>query len=140
NKDGIDFRKAEGHGFDRVLALYHTPEEFQGCKGCRFFLMCKGQCPGTSDRGDWRNRSAHCEVWKALYAHFEQRLSEEGFHPVSSNPIRYLLERRVLESWEQGRHSTMSTILEELQEEADRHAGAVAALRSAEPGVGAPSP
>ena len=30
----------------------------------RFFLMCRGQCPGTAINGDWRNRSSFCAVWK----------------------------------------------------------------------------
>ncbi len=30
--------------------------------------MCKGQCPGTAIDRDWRNRSEHCAVWKALFA------------------------------------------------------------------------
>jgi len=130
NKDGIDFRKAEAPGFERVLALYQTPEEFDGCKGCRFFLMCKGQCPGTSDRGDWRNRSAHCEVWKALYAHFEERLRRQGLQPISSSPIRYMLERQIVEGWEQNRNTAMCTILEGLRQETQLHAGAVAKLRA----------
>ena len=57
NKDGVDFTKASRAGFERYLALYHTPREYGGCKGCRFFLMCKGQCPGTAMGGDWRNRA-----------------------------------------------------------------------------------
>ena len=46
--------------------------------GLPFFLFCKGQCPGTSREGDWRNRSDHCEVWKALYATLETELQEAG--------------------------------------------------------------
>src|SRR5205814_3871036 len=67
NKDGIDFTKAGTEGYERYIALYHTPQEYNGCQGCRFFLMCKGQCPGTAVEGDWRNRTEHCEVWKGLY-------------------------------------------------------------------------
>jgi uncharacterized protein len=115
NKDGIDFRKAEEPGFERVLALYRSPQEFQGCQGCRFFLMCKGQCPGTSVRGDWRNRSAHCEVWKALYTHFDDSLARAGCHPIASNPIRYLLERCIVDGWERGENITMHALLERLR-------------------------
>ena len=64
NKDGIDFVKSDREGFERYLALYYTPQEYGGCKDCRFFLMCKGQCPGTAIDRDWRNRTEHCEVWK----------------------------------------------------------------------------
>ena len=50
NKDGIDFVKADREGFERYLALYHAPQDAGGCHGCRFFVMCKGQCPGRRDR------------------------------------------------------------------------------------------
>lgn len=133
NKDGIEFRKAENPGFERVLTLYHTPEEFQGCRGCRFFLMCKGQCPGTSDHGDWRNRSAHCEVWKALFTHIEERLTRDGLHPISSNPIRYLLERRIVESWERDESTAMHTVLERLRLHTQTRARQIAYLRSQVP-------
>ena len=73
NKDGIDFVKADTPGFERYLALYQTPQEHGGCRGCRFFLACKGQCPGTAVDGDWRNRTQHCEVWMTLYEHIERR-------------------------------------------------------------------
>ena len=61
NKDGIDFVKADREGFERYLALYHAPQSAGGCQDCRFFLMCKGQCPGGAIDGDWRNRSSKCE-------------------------------------------------------------------------------
>ena len=64
NKDGIDFVKSGTEGFERCLAPYNTPQEHGGCKDGRFFLQCKGQCPGTSIDGDWRNRTEHCDLWK----------------------------------------------------------------------------
>jgi uncharacterized protein len=57
-KAGVDFLKAQRAGFERYLALYHTPQEVGGCEGCRFFLMCKGQCPGTSIGGETAPSSA----------------------------------------------------------------------------------
>ena len=57
DKDGVEFLKAESVGYERYIVLYRTPEGEGGCAGCRFFLMCKGQCPGTAIDGDWRNRS-----------------------------------------------------------------------------------
>jgi uncharacterized protein len=129
NKDGIDFRKAERPGFERVLALYHSPQEFQGCRGCRFFLMCKGQCPGTSEGGDWRNRSAHCEVWKALYTHFEERLTRSGLYPISANPIRYLLERCIVDGWERDQSTPMHTVLERLRVNMQTRAQLIGKLR-----------
>ena len=83
NKDGIDFVKGNKPGYERYLALYATPQEVGGCQDCRFFLMCKGQCPGTAIDGDWRNRTEHCEVWKAVYGLLETELVAEGKNPLS---------------------------------------------------------
>lgn len=102
NKDGIDFTKAAKPGFERYLALYHTPQEHGGCRGCRFFLMCKGQCPGTAIGGDWRNRTEHCDVWKTLFERVERDLVESGNEPLSLLAIRPALEEAMLEAWAAG--------------------------------------
>jgi uncharacterized protein len=102
NKDGIDFEKSSRRGMERSLALYLTPQSDGGCKDCRFFLMCKGQCPGTSIDRDWRNRSEHCEVWKALFDDFEQELIGAGRTPLSRSPRRVPIERELVGAWERG--------------------------------------
>ena len=115
NKDGIDFVKANVEGFERYLALYHTPQAFGGCKGCRFFLMCKGHCPGTSEESDWRNRTEDCETLKALFRHFEDELLDAGTIPVSAQPIRSTLERGFVKAWSNGRNTTMARLLGKLE-------------------------
>lgn len=85
NKDGVNWQKADKESSERYFALYHTPIEFGGCKGCRFFAFCKGQCPGTAIDGDWRNRSEHCLVWYHILATVEQELLNEGKKPISVN-------------------------------------------------------
>lgn len=117
NKDGIDFTKAATEGFERYLALYHTPQEHGGCKGCRFFLMCKGQCPGTAIDGDWRNRTEHCEVWKALYRHLEGQMLDQGLSPISARPERERLEQFFLETWTRGRNTTIAYARRRLSQE-----------------------
>jgi uncharacterized protein len=102
NKDGIDFVKADTPGFERYLALYNTPQEVGGCRGCRFFLACKGQCPGTAIDGDWRNRTEHCAVWKELFEEIELRLVARGEAPISIQPNRVYLERAMLAAWAAG--------------------------------------
>lgn len=102
NKDGIDFEKAATPGYERYLALHHTPHEFGGCAGCRFFLVCKGQCPGTAIDGDWRNRTEHCEVWIELFALVERRLVERGETPISLSPDRRRVEAAFLSAWAGG--------------------------------------
>jgi|GEM_PF-428894 len=110
NKDGVDFMKAERHGFERYLALYQTPQEHGGCRGCRFFLMCKGQCPGTAVGGDWRNRSELCGVWKRVFIHLEKRLILRDQTPLSIHPVRRRLERHLINRWSRGGNSTIHSL------------------------------
>ena len=107
NKDGIDYVKSDTVGFERYLALFQTPQEFGGCKDCRFFLMCRGQCPGTAIDGDWRNRSEYCEVWKAVYTALESEMAGSGIEPLSLSPRRGRMEQRFMEAWSRGRNSSM---------------------------------
>lgn len=111
NKDGIDFTKSSTEGFERYLALYYTPQEYDGCSGCRFFLMCKGQCPGTAIDGDWRNRTQDCEVWKGLYRHLEEETIEKGMIPISICSERKQLEKIFLDTWAAGRNTTIASAL-----------------------------
>jgi uncharacterized protein len=109
NKDGIDFTKANKPGFERYLALYHTPQEYGGCKNCRFFLVCKGQCPGTAIDGDWRNRTEHCQEWKSLFSHIEAKLIDEGEIPISISPDRQQLEQVFLANWAIGKNINLDS-------------------------------
>jgi radical SAM protein with 4Fe4S-binding SPASM domain len=113
NKEGIDFLKTDTQGFERYLALYHTDQSVGGCHGCRFFMMCKGQCPGTSIDGDWRNRSEYCDVWKALFSYFESELADAGYEPISKHPRRRELEQKMLKAWIHGNNPTISSLISE---------------------------
>jgi uncharacterized protein len=110
NKDGIDFVKSAAPGFERYIALYHTPQEVGGCKDCRFFLMCKGQCPGTAIDGDWRNRTEHCDVWKGLYAVLEDELKADGKLPLSLRPDRKVIEKEAIQRWTQGHYVSVTRL------------------------------
>jgi uncharacterized protein len=116
NKDGVDFAKANAEGFERYLALYHTPQEHGGCQDCRFFVMCKGQCPGTAIDGDWRNRTEHCDLWKTLFRQLEERMLDEGRIPLSASPQRQQIEAAFLELWAQGQNTTIAGVLRQLAE------------------------
>jgi uncharacterized protein len=115
NKDGIDFSKAASEGFERYLALYHTPQEHGGCRSCRFFLMCKGQCPGTAIDGDWRNRTELCEVWMRLYEHLEAEMLQAGEMPLSLDPLRPQVEATMLEGWGRGVNMMVESALREVR-------------------------
>ena len=118
NKAGVDFVKAKTPSFERYLALYHTPHAWGGCHNCRFFLMCKGQCPGTSIDGDWRNRTEHCSTWFRLFEHAEARLQSLGYVPISADPNRDVLERAMVEQWEAGHNPPLWWMLQRLQSSA----------------------
>ncbi len=118
NKEGVDFVKSDASGFERYLALYRTPQQHGGCKDCRFFLMCKGQCPGTAIDGDWRNRSESCEVWKGLYEHLEQALLSAGEVPLSCRPERRAVEEIFIRRWEGGRNTSIAGALARLAQQA----------------------
>jgi uncharacterized protein len=126
NKDGIDFVKSEVEGFERYLALYHTPQEHGGCAGCRFFLMCKGQCPGTAIDGDWRNRTEHCDLWKGLYRHLEEQMLDAGEVPLSASPERKDLEAAFLDLWASGQSTSIAGVRRMLAERAGDPGASVA--------------
>ena len=110
NKDGVDYLRPENTSYERYVALEQTPQSENGCNGCRFFLMCKGQCPGTAEKGDWRNRSEHCGVWKRLFAFFEAQLVLEGETPLSLHPARSRLQYEMVENWKKGRNPSISSL------------------------------
>jgi uncharacterized protein len=113
-KDGIEFAKSERAGFERYLALYHTPQAHGGCADCRFFLMCKGECPGTAIDGDWRNRTADCAVWMGLFERLEAEMMTAGEIPVSQSPRRPAIEAAILGEWARGDNAVVAQVLRRL--------------------------
>ncbi|MEM7036505.1 MAG: radical SAM protein, partial [Bacteroidota bacterium] len=115
NKHGVDFMKAEEEGYERYIALYQVPQDHGGCQGCRFFLMCKGNCPGTAMDGDWRNRTEHCEVWKTLFEELEHDMVEAGAQPISLAPDRAKIEGLMLEYWSHGMNPPLAIVVEKIR-------------------------
>lgn len=109
-QDGVDFLKSNQHGYERYLALYHTPQEYGGCQSCRFFLACKGYCPGTAIENDWRNRTEHCTLLMKLFEHSEQELVNAGKTPLSLRPDRLALEQAMLAAWASGENPNLSAL------------------------------
>jgi uncharacterized protein len=113
NKEGIDFSKADVPGYERYVSLYQVPQEFGGCAGCRFFLMCKGQCPGTSMSGDWRSRTEHCATWMALFRFLEDEMLTQGYMPLSTQPdLRKQVESEMIANWSAGKNPAVESFLE----------------------------
>jgi radical SAM protein with 4Fe4S-binding SPASM domain len=130
NKEGINFTKADKAGYERYLALSRTPQSENGCSGCRFFLMCKGQCPGTAVDGDWRNRTEHCQEWMNLFSTIEQRMVLAGKVPLTIKPLRFELERLQIESWKKGKNPSISKLSWDLQKSRETHNSDAAAKLS----------
>lgn len=119
--EGMPWRKAEQDGYERYISLYQTPWEYGGCKDCRFFLLCKGNCPGgalVDDYGhrDWRNRTQSCEMWYSLFEHFEKVIESEGKIPFSKRPDRKQIELQILEWWNEGKNRDIEDAVEFLQQ------------------------
>jgi uncharacterized protein len=115
NKDGVDYLPASREGFERYLALYHTPQDAGGCKDCRFFLMCRGQCPGTAIGGDWRSKSEQCPTWFRVFAEIEAELVAKGITPLSLRPERLEVEAELLRRWESGQNSPVEYVMRALR-------------------------
>ena len=115
NKEGIDFLKSSQEGFERYISLYNTPQNAGGCKGCRFFLMCKGQCPGTALEGDWRNRTEYCDLWMHIFSIEEAKYLNQGKIPLSLSPIRPLLEGAFLKAWTNGRNPNFRDLFKSIK-------------------------
>jgi uncharacterized protein len=107
NKEGVNWVKASFRGFERYLALYATPQEYGGCNDCRFFSLCRGQCPGTAIDKDWRNRTVHCRIWYELFEIIERDIVRAGRVPVTydSAKLRFL-ENALLDHWSGSSSST----------------------------------
>lgn len=102
NKDGVNFLKSSQVSHERQLALYHAPQESGGCNGCRFFLACRGECPGMAESSDWRNKTANCEVLKKVFSFLERFMAQVGVQAISLHPRLKELEADVLNQWANG--------------------------------------
>lgn len=83
NKEGIDWIKSSKPGRERYSVLYRTSQEHGGCKDCKYFFACKGNCPGTAIDGDWRNRTKDCSFWYRLIEYIEKDLVANGAKLIS---------------------------------------------------------
>lgn len=103
NKEGIDWYKADRNSYARYISFYYTPDEMGGCQGCRFWMACGGNCPGEAIDGDFRNKTTHCGLVKAILTHYENREEAQGRLPVTKSPQRPAIEKIMLDRMAQGR-------------------------------------
>ena len=79
-----EWMKAGQYEQSRSEILRQTPQDLQGCKGCRFFPICTGGCPGEA--GDWRNRTVHCPTLRALFRFYEDKKLDRDFRTGDKQP------------------------------------------------------
>lgn len=115
DKDGIDGLKADSAGYERYIALYQTPQEDGGCKGCEYFIFCKGHCPGTAIDRDWRNRTRDCSLYKRIFQDCEERMLAHGYEPISKSPNREEIELTFLEHWMRGENPPLQGLTSQRQ-------------------------
>ena len=120
NKEGVAFDRADEPSRLRSLLLMQTPQEHGGCAGCRFFVACRGQCPGTGTGGDWRRRSDHCGVYYRLFEQLERALADEGAVPLSTSPLRPAIERRLAAEWARGGDPSLERVVRAVQAAVER--------------------
>jgi uncharacterized protein len=113
NKDGVTHLRAGREAFERQLSLYRTPQADGGCEGCRFFLACKGNCPGTAIDGDWRMRSIDCPVWFGLFEDIETELQANDEVAISRSECRSDLEAKMIAAWSIGDNPTLHSLLQQ---------------------------
>ncbi len=115
NNEGINFVKAASIGFERQIALMNTEMKNDGCAECRFFILCKGSCPGSSEKGDWRRRSEYCSIWFALFEYFEQVLLSNGYTPLSKDDLSEEVKIELHKKWTAGTTESIESITRRLQ-------------------------
>lgn len=98
NKEGIEWTKSENSNvLFRDLILYQTPDSEGGCKGCPYFLLCNGYCPGSSELSDWRNKTIYCKSLKKMFKYYEDKIESAGEVPFTKKEDRILLENIYIE-------------------------------------------
>lgn len=86
--DGVPFLQGDstGNEYDDTVERYDmlkaTPGPYTdgdapdlgGCKGCKYWNVCQGGCPGAGMNDDYRNRTLWCEAKYAAYERIEDDL------------------------------------------------------------------
>lgn len=116
SKDGINWYKTERYSYLRYIALYNTPEENGGCKGCRFWLVCGGQCPGEAINADFRNKSTNCATYKAMLTHYEDIIISNGEIPITKSPKLGEVEELMIEALQFGRRVGLYSLFKYAEE------------------------
>lgn len=115
-QEGPMWQKAAQQGFERYLALYYAPQQYGGCRGCRFFFACKGQCPGATEHNDWREKTDQCGTLIRMFQFLETMIESELKQvPLSLSSQRIAVEEQMVQTWKSGQRTSITAILDALQ-------------------------
>jgi uncharacterized protein len=112
NKKGRSWVKAGEYSAVRQLLLWETPQEDNGCAGCRYFIFCKGFCPGFAE--DWRERPRECSLLYRLFELVEKELRLLGETVVPARLDFSQIQEAMLTGWRQGRQMQVFQAIEEM--------------------------
>jgi Arylsulfatase regulator (Fe-S oxidoreductase) len=113
NKEGIEWYKVDNNSYERYISLYHFPQEYGGCGGCRFFLLCGGGCPGEGVDNDLRNKTIHCSTKQSLFEFYESKLEENNILPFTKSDKIKLYEQITIDGFMRRENIPMEYILKE---------------------------
>lgn len=112
HKDGHAWTITQNEAqYIREIMLYQTPQEYGGCKGCKYFVICKGYCDGTGLNDDWRNRSEYCEFLKEMFSVYEDKLRDVNIKPITDHPQLKEIERIIMQKAKQGERMTIQNAI-----------------------------
>lgn len=115
NKEGIGWHKADDNFYARYISLYNTPQDMEGCKGCRFWSTCGGSCPGESINNDFRNKTIHCSTQKAMLTFYENKLISQGIEPISQSDMLPMVEKIILRDMANANYPSLQRAVAELR-------------------------
>lgn len=75
--DGLQMIRGDNQSFTRSEVLKQIPQESGGCKDCKYFHMCRGNCPGQAIGNDWRNKSRFCQGYQMTFEYIYNRLKSQ---------------------------------------------------------------
>ena len=122
-RDGFQVLADSEYGRERYEALFQIPQELSGCKGCEWWFICKGGCPGAATDNDWRKRTRFCEGWRMLFSHIAKKLkallpnlyTANEFYPAMPDS-GIILSTIAQSAWQYGRRKNLETMKTELAE------------------------
>lgn len=111
NKEGIDWVKSSDRQYTRTYILAETPPEHGGCKGCPYFSICTGYCPGSTIDDDWRNKTVFCSTLKGIFGFYEKKAESLGMPLWTKRSDVNEITARYIDTIKHGHYPPVSRII-----------------------------